>query len=256
MDITGLKEQILEIKDKVIDNVNEHFNEYISEDLQDIGEDEYFLVDSVSYSIYWMERLRALKPIMDSLLSEHQSDEELPDFNRLWDECITLKRIIDGNILKYEVAANQEEAVNHYEVFGFIGLDIKPPKKPNPISFTINESSLKELHRGLKHRFGFISITFEEFQKHREPAEKEYNKIHWNSLDLDLVMFVLLMLKYRLIPLKYARLKYQIELIVTHFNNENNLPFKPNSIGTQLRKMKRNLDSILYEELDAFMAQL
>ncbi len=57
MDIAGLEERILEIKDKVIENVDLHFNEYVSDDLQEIGEDEYFLIDSVSYSIYWTERL-------------------------------------------------------------------------------------------------------------------------------------------------------------------------------------------------------
>lgn len=63
MDTSLLEQQIKKIQDKVVDNVDKHFNQYISEDLQEINDDEYYLIDSASWLIYWMERLGELKPI-------------------------------------------------------------------------------------------------------------------------------------------------------------------------------------------------
>jgi hypothetical protein len=91
---------------------------------------------------------------------------------------------------------------------------------------------------------------------HTDPKQESYELIRWKSLDLDLVMFVLLLVKHNVIPQRYTRLKYQIEFICMHFLNEDNKPFKPNSIGTQLIKMKDYMDSLAYKELDAFIAQL
>ena len=256
MSISHLKKQIARITDMAIDNIDKHFIEYISIDLQETGDDDYFLVDSVNYSLHWMSILGELKPTMDELKSELIAGNESQELFDLWIESVALKTLIDGKIIKYELAAKQEEIVDQYEVFGFIGLDIKPPKKPEPISFIINENGIKELHQGIKRRFGYIDATFEDFIKHTQPSDEPYERIRWKTADLDLVMFVLLLLKHGKIPLRYSRPKYQVEFIYLHFMNEYNKPFKPNSIATQLRSMKKHMDSILYKELDVFIAQL
>lgn len=256
MSLAQLKKELAEIRDKAIDNVDKHFHEYISTDLQETGDEDYFLVDSLSHSLHWMSMLGELKPIMDELKDELFREEASPELQAVWNESVKLKIVIDQNIMKYEAARKIVQAVDHYYVFNFIGLDLKPPKKPEPISFRISEEGIKELHNGLKRRFGYIDVSYKEFIEHTKPSETDYELIRWKSLDLDLVMFILLLVKHKVIPERYSRPKYQIEFICMHFQNEENKPFNPNSIATQLRRMKDYVDSITYKPLDDLIAVL
>jgi hypothetical protein len=79
-----------------------------------------------------MSMLGELKPIMDELKNELINDDDNPELLAIWNESVELKIVIDENIIKYEAERKQEEVVDHYEVFSFIGMDLKPPKKAEP----------------------------------------------------------------------------------------------------------------------------
>jgi hypothetical protein len=256
MNPSQLEKQINEIRDKVIENVDKHFNAYISEDLQEINDDEYYLIDSESWSIYWAERLGELKPLMDTILIEMQSDADKSRISDLWNDCISLKRVIDSNIVKYEIESKKEEIVNQYEVFNFLGFKTDLPKKVDPILFAIQEEKLEELHKGLCNQFGYIDISFEEFLEHTNSSDKVSKKIRWKSNDQDLAMLVILMEHFYILGRIYTRRGYQISLIINHFLNKDNLPFNPSSIKTLLRRMSKQMDYELYSELREFISHL
>ena len=58
MSISHLKKEIARIKDMAVDNFDNHFNEYISIDLQETGDEDYFLVDSVNPSLKHTKKAR------------------------------------------------------------------------------------------------------------------------------------------------------------------------------------------------------
>lgn len=247
---------VQELKDKVINNVDLHFNNYIIEELKDVDDDDYFLIDSVNWSIYWTDRLSELKPVMDQLLQNISLFADKEPYDKLLYECVELKRIIDSNILKYEIAIKKEDAIDAYEIMRYAGIYKRAPKFPEPIIFSETDGKIKALCEGLKNIWGYIDLSYEEFKAHTSKSNNGFEKIKWKTNDSDLALLIIVLVRYNFLPKIYTRRINQVRLIMTHFINKEGNSFESASTRSLLLRMEKEIDYPHHLDFIHFIANL
>jgi hypothetical protein len=256
MDIENINERITDIKERAIDNVDLHFNQYILDELINLRDSEYFLIDSVNWAIYWTDILADLKPLMDEIIIEFEKSKTGELIHEALTDCIELKKLIDSKIMAYELEILKEEQVDIYEIYKYAGVKVDKPRLPSHIRFTKSQVVLKELHKGLKRTFGYIDDSNPDFCLHFNDTKRKFKKIRWNADDQDLAMLILLLVKHELIAKIYTRRINQVYLIKNHFLNQDGELFKESSLRTLLRRMEKLIDSNLYDDISIFINNL
>jgi hypothetical protein len=256
MDIENVKNGLASIRKRAIDEVEVNFNKYVLEDFLDAGESSYFLIDSVSWSYYFQDLLAELNDIMNYILSFPASAIERASDNIYMLECIDLKRVIDANIIKYELASLEESKVSTTDIFDFIGVNIDKTPKPTPIKLTnyAGEYCIQRLHKGLKEQFNYIDITIDEFENHFKGHAQSL--IKWKGSTQDLLMLIIFLANSSIIPEKYKSNKYRSKLVLDHFTKPDGSRFNIYSINSMFSKYSKSKTNTQYAELQALVRNL
>jgi hypothetical protein len=256
MDIENVKKRLASLRERAIDKVENNFNKYVLEDFLDAGESSYFLIDSVSWSYYFQDLLAELNELMNYILSFPESAIGRAADNIYMLECIDLKRVIDANILKYELATLEESKVNTSDIFDYIGVNIDNTPKPTPISLTkyAGEYGIQRLHKGLNEQFNYIDIAMDEFENHFKGQTQ--SPIKWKGSTQDLLMLIIFLANASIIPEKYKSNKYRSKLVLDHFTKPDGSRFNISSINSMFSKYSKSKISNQYAELQSLVTNL
>jgi hypothetical protein len=256
MDIEIVKKRLASLREKAVDKVEANFNKYVLEDFLDAGESSYFLIDSVSWSYYFQDLLAELNELMNYILSFPVSAIGQASDNIYMLECIDLKRVIDANIIKYELATLEESKLSTIDIFDYIGVNIDKTPKPEPIRLTNNAGQflIQRLHKGLKEQFNYIDITVEEFETHFNGQSRTY--IKWKGSTQNLLMLIIFLAKAGFISERFKSNKYRSRLVLDHFTKSDGTRFNIYSINSMFSKYSKSKIRTQYTELEALVRNL
>lgn len=256
MDIENVKMKLAFLRERAIDEVEKNFNKYVLEDFLDAGESSYFLIDSASWSLYYQELLAELNELINYILSFPESAIGRPVENSYLLECIDLKRVIDANIIKYELTTIEESKVNTSDIFDFIGVNIDKTPIRIPIRLTkyAGEYGIQRLYKGLNEKFNYIDISMDEFENHFNGRDQ--SPIKWKGSTQDLLMLIIFLANASIIPEKFKSNRYRSKLVLDHFIKSDGTRFNIYSINSMFSKYSKSVSNTQYAELQAFVLNL
>jgi len=253
MEIKEFEKQIALIKEKAIDNVDKHFNEFIINDINIEGVIEYLIGEDDWYN-YYVNLCRDINDLIYDIVNSEINDEKK---HEILFQCVAIKRIIDKNILSNPTY--NEDTVK-FDIFDFdikkFREEIKNKDKENQYIEVLGNkeeitNTIKKLY-GELYNIGFLNCSFDEFANHFKPNSFDINLTKWHSTESRIVALFDLLIKEKIISPKYKDNKYQT--ISQHFINKHGKLFKPKQLS--IVTSKREFTKEEYKEINLIVDNL
>lgn len=239
-----------EYKDKVIDNYEDCFAQYIIMDISENGGVFDSLIDDQYEFLFNVDLSHSLQNIIENLLDDEYYEKDkkkIDEYYKLEIELVKLKRITDRRIV--ENSAYDEKYVDEY-LFDEKSKKIEPIRLNNKL---LNpEILVNDIYTFLFDN-EYIECSIELFKKHFfENFTENEKKINWKAKQLEMAAFMQLIFDYNIISSNYER-KLKVRLTIDHFNFDNR-EFKSNSLSKEFSVFKN--DETLCPEIRKFFEKL
>lgn len=248
MNTKEIEEQIALLKAKAIDKVDYYFNEFVLEDVYDIGGIDYLIGEDDWYN-YYVDLCRDINSIINELIDLQINSKTKKN---LLHQCISLKVIIDNKILSNP---NYNRDGANFDIFDFERIKINIDKKENPyIELSGDKSQTEIIIQKLWKELTigrFINCSFEEFANHFKPNSFDISLIYWHGTEAQMAKLFELLFKEDIIAKRHEINKYVV--ITEHFINKKNKSFNNRQLSqtTSKKFIKKN-----YIEIEKIIEEL
>jgi len=244
-----IKDQIAMFKDFIIENPDNHFQEYLVMDMLEAG--EVYLIDDYSWYIHWLDVLRDFSMFMDNLIQDHYNGhKEYRDYIK---ECVQLKQILDKKLIENPHFNLEEvEAEMRGEFY-----DDKEEEKQDYITIRGDKEKsekIGELLYNLLSNKGFIDISFETFSKHFTVYSGNIEKIKWCGTEVQITALFLNLVYKGIIDRSY---EYRIpSTIPKHFINKWGKEYNDRQLRVSLSRVRSGDVDHLIKEIILIVGEL
>jgi hypothetical protein len=241
MDTKHIESEIKRFRDIIVENRDDHFQEYIVMDMLDAGEP--YLIDDLNWYYHWLDVLRDLSQLMDNLIQEHYDGHK--EYISYIKECVQLKQILDKDLLENpnynpdEVVAEMRGELfieDQEERQDFIRIRVETDK---------SQKIIKSLYNQLNNK-GFINPSLNEFTEHFNPSSKSRENIQWYGTEVQITALFLNLVYHGIIDRSY---EYRIPSTISiHFINKKGKAFSDHQLRVSLSRVRSgDVDHLISE---------